>query len=123
MIINKKPYTKYKMPEFTSDSELACEDYCIYDAGYNCKLCNRLTNTRYWRNKMKPKEKAIAILINFKNNVEDNLYRAKASFNGLTKQQMQTQFFNSGKTKQQILDDYQREYDEVVAAIEFVKEK
>ncbi len=33
--------------EFTSDSELACEDYCIYDAGYNCKLCSRLTNTRY----------------------------------------------------------------------------
>jgi hypothetical protein len=40
------------MPEFTSDSELACEDYCIYDARYNCKLCSRLTNTRYWRNKM-----------------------------------------------------------------------
>lgn len=33
----------------TSNSELACPDYCIYDAGHTCNLCERFTNTLFYK--------------------------------------------------------------------------
>lgn len=32
----------------SSDSELACPDHCIYDAGENCAFCKRFENTKYY---------------------------------------------------------------------------
>jgi len=43
----------------SSDSELACEDYCQYDAGHNCRMCDRFENTRY----MKGKEKKMSPIL------------------------------------------------------------
>jgi hypothetical protein len=45
----------------------------------------------------------------------DDLYRAKAAFRGLSPEQMQEQYGASGQTRQQILDDYQRRDDELLA--------
>lgn len=47
----------------------------------------------------------------------DNLERAKMAFRGLNPQQMQEQHGESGKTRQQLLDEYQRHEDEVTTAI------
>ena len=35
----------------SSDSDLACEDHCQYDAGHNCRMCDRFENTRYMKEK------------------------------------------------------------------------
>lgn len=37
----------------------------------------------------------------------DDLYRAKAHFRGCTPEQMQEQYGESGKTRQQLLDEYE----------------
>jgi hypothetical protein len=72
-------------------------------------------------NKMNPKEKAIKILNTAKGNAKDNLFRAEREFYSLTDKEMQEQFYHSGYTKQQVLDSYKNEYDEIVAAIELIK--
>lgn len=51
----------------------------------------------------------------------DDLYRARRSFRGLSTTQMQEQHGQSGRTRQQILDDYQDRYDKCDAAIYLVR--
>lgn len=70
---------------------------------------------------MSPKEKAVSLLKMAVNSAEDNLYRAKQEFRNLTPQQMQERYYNSEFTKQQILDACEKEYNEVLVAIQFVK--
>ena len=44
------------MPEseyFSSDSKDACPDFCIQDAGANCKLCGRWENTWHYKKSLK----------------------------------------------------------------------
>lgn len=53
----------------------------------------------------------------------DDLQRAKAAFRHLSFEQMQQQYGHSGKTFQQILDEYQQHNDKVMAAIEWVKQQ
>lgn len=38
----------------TSASPDSCQDYCQYDSGHNCNMCDRFSNTKFYR-----KEKAI----------------------------------------------------------------
>lgn len=51
----------------------------------------------------------------------DDLERANAAFNGLSEQQMQKQYGQSGQTRQQILDGYRDDRAAVDAAIAEVK--
>jgi len=37
------------MTVLTAGSKLSCQDYCIYDSGYSCGLCERYENTEYYR--------------------------------------------------------------------------
>ncbi len=53
----------------------------------------------------------------------DNLYRAKCGFKGLTPELMKIQHGQSGKTRQEIIDDYQAYDDLWVKAYELFKEK
>ena len=53
----------------------------------------------------------------------DDLARAKVAFRGFTEAQMQTEWGQSGRTCQQILDDYQKRADEIDSAIAELKEK
>lgn len=46
-------YLTLKKEQIHSDSQFACPDYCIYDAGTNCLNCDRFENTLY--NKLKIK--------------------------------------------------------------------
>lgn len=50
----------------------------------------------------------------------DDLYRAKASFKGMSSQQMNEQHGQSGKTRQQILDGYEKQNARIDAAISWV---
>jgi len=50
----------------------------------------------------------------------DNLYRAQAAFRNCTPQQMQEQYGQSGQTRQEIVDGYQRHEDAVNAAIRWL---
>jgi hypothetical protein len=43
----------------TSNSKLACKDYCIKDAGYTCKTCPRYENTLYFRRGMQKYYKVV----------------------------------------------------------------
>ena len=52
----------------------------------------------------------------------DNLQRAKLSFGSLSSEFMQKQFGQSGQTCQQVLDGYQKEYDEWVSVLAYAKE-
>lgn len=67
---------------------------------------------------MTPKEKAIAILEATK---VDNACRARMTFRGRTPEQMQELYGQSGETCQAILDGYEKEEREHLAAIEWVK--
>jgi hypothetical protein len=51
----------------------------------------------------------------------DDLERAKWAFHGCTPEQMQELWGQSGKTRAEILAEYQSHSDSVNAAIEFVK--
>jgi len=51
----------------------------------------------------------------------DDLYRASAAFRGMTLYQMNEQYGESGKTRQQIIDGYEEREREIDAAIEWVK--
>jgi hypothetical protein len=51
----------------------------------------------------------------------DDFQRAQAAFKRFTPEQMQDQHGESGKTRQQILDDYKAHQDQVTAAITWVK--
>ena len=48
----------------------------------------------------------------------DNLYRAKHSFGRCTPEQMNQKWSGNGETRQEVLDQYQSRYDELVAARE-----
>lgn len=67
---------------------------------------------------MTPKELAIQALENMKS---DDLYRARAAFRGMTSKQMQEQYGQSGKTREQIIADYEKHEDRVNAAIAWVR--
>lgn len=43
------------MKYYTSDSNLGCPDYCQYDAGHNCKMCDRFENTFYYKLELRRK--------------------------------------------------------------------
>ena len=34
----------------SSDSREACQDHCQYDAGHNCRMCDRFKETLYYKN-------------------------------------------------------------------------
>lgn len=51
----------------------------------------------------------------------DDLYRAEAAFRGLPPDEMKRQYGDSGKTRQQIIDEYRERNAKVDAAIEWVK--
>lgn len=51
----------------------------------------------------------------------DDLYRARAAFNGLTPERMKEQYGFSGRTRQEILDEYEAHEVRVDAAIKWVK--
>ena len=51
----------------------------------------------------------------------DDLYRAKSAFRGCTKEQMQEQHGNSGQTRQQIVDGYQQQDNELNKMIEYLR--
>ena len=53
----------------------------------------------------------------------DDLYRAEQSFLGLTVDEMAEEYGESGRTRRQILDDYQSHYDKCDAAIALCREK
>lgn len=68
---------------------------------------------------MKAKDKVLKALENTMLNAEDDLNRIKLNFRGCSDEQMQEQYGNSGKTRQQTLDDCQLEYYEIVSAINY----
>ncbi len=43
--------TDILMSELHSDSTWACPDYCIYDSGHNCGVCERFEHTLFQKNK------------------------------------------------------------------------
>lgn len=51
----------------------------------------------------------------------DDIYRARHAFKGCTPSEMNSQYGVSGKTRQQILDDYEEHNARVEAAIAYVK--
>lgn len=51
----------------------------------------------------------------------DNLERAKASFRGMTAEQMKEPFGMSGKTRMEILDEYTEHVADIERTIEWVK--
>jgi hypothetical protein len=64
------------------------------------------------------KELAIRALQSMKG---DNLYRARAAFRGMTEAQMQEQHGYSGKTRAQVLADYEAHDIKVEAAIAWIR--
>ncbi len=50
----------------------------------------------------------------------DDLERARRAFNGLSPEQMQENYGQSGRTRQEILDEYVRERALATAAMKFV---
>lgn len=51
----------------------------------------------------------------------DDLFRARAAFANFTPEEMKLEHGRSGKTRQQILDSYEKHVSEVDAAIEWVR--
>lgn len=51
----------------------------------------------------------------------DDLYRARAAFRNCTPEQMHQQWGNSGKTRAEILADYEAHDARVTAAVEWVR--
>ena len=51
-------------------------------------------------------DKIIHILNGYLGNAEDNLFRAKLKFKGLSQEELDAQYGQSGKTCQEILEDY-----------------
>jgi len=66
------------------------------------------------------KELAIRALENMKG---DDTFRARAAFCGFTQQEMQEEHGLSGKTRAQILSEYEAHDAKVLAAINWVKEQ
>lgn len=69
---------------------------------------------------MNPKERAIHALGCQRG---DNLYRARAAFNRMTPEEMQKQHGQSGKTRAQILAEYEQFDAEIDAAIAWIRSK
>lgn len=61
------------------------------------------------------------LLAALNNYLGDDLYRAKSAFRNCTPEQMQGLYGESGKTRQQIVDEYQTHDDEVINTIDWVK--
>lgn len=53
----------------------------------------------------------------------DNLIRARHAFSSCTPEQMQEEYGQSGKTRQQILDDYEAYDAQITAAINWVNQQ
>ncbi len=67
---------------------------------------------------MTPKELTLRTLHNARS---DDTYRAKAAFRGLSAKEMTENYGQSGKTRQQIIDEYEtsdRQYDAAIAWVE-----
>jgi hypothetical protein len=67
---------------------------------------------------MNPKQTALQALEQMKG---DDSYRARIAFRGLNDKQMQEQHGQSGKTRAQILAEYEAHDQKVQAAIDWVK--
>ena len=67
------------------------------------------------------KEIAIKALENELGNASDNLWRATISFKGQTPEQMQGDYGQSSRTKQEIVDGYQGWKDRTEAALEWLR--
>ncbi len=46
---HKKLLDTTKQKIMHSDTKFSCPDYCVHDAGYNCKQCSRYKNTLYYK--------------------------------------------------------------------------
>ena len=63
---------------------------------------------------MTHKQRAIQAVSNMRG---DDLYRAQHTFRGLSPDDLKEQHGQSGKTRQQILDEYQKFHDDCTATI------
>jgi len=68
---------------------------------------------------MSPRETAIKILRSAVGGCDDNLYRAKLSFQNHSPEEMQEQHGQSGQTRQQVLDGYIADKDQKQAALDW----
>jgi hypothetical protein len=66
---------------------------------------------------MTPKQRTLYILEHSRG---DDLQRAQRAFAGMGYKEMQEQYGQSGRTRQQLVDGYQQAEDELDAAIEWV---
>ena len=71
---------------------------------------------------MDKRAKVIRAVEQMLGNSGDNLARAKLSFRQYSHQGMQEQHGQSGSSRQEVLDGYQKEYDEWVAVLAYAKE-
>jgi hypothetical protein len=67
------------------------------------------------------KETKETVLIALQNYMGDDLERAKAAWKGLNSNAMNELYGKSGKTRQQILDEYQEHRDKVNIAIKEIQ--
>ena len=51
----------------------------------------------------------------------DDFYRARAAFRGCTPEKMQEEYGQSGKTREKILNEYEKHETAVVRAIDWIK--
>lgn len=65
--------------------------------------------------------KAIVALERERAQAMDNLHRAKHNFHGLHHSQMNVRYGDNGETPQQIIDSYQKAYDDCNNAIAWLR--
>jgi hypothetical protein len=65
--------------------------------------------------------KAIVSLEKERSQAMDNLHRAKHNFSGLHSSQMNVRYGDNGETPQQIVDTYQKSYDDCNNAIMWLR--
>jgi len=68
------------------------------------------------------KQKVIKIIRSSLAGAEDNLYRAKRMFDART-MDLSAEYGQSGQSCKSILDGYQKEYDELKAALDWVNKQ
>ncbi len=61
------------------------------------------------------------VLQTLKNNIGDDLYRAQLAFKGLSEEEMNTLYGMSGKTRQELINEYQKWEDKFNKAIKEIE--